>query len=52
MKTKIFYERKKEKKLLYEKKENIITEKVGKKETYRKIIKRNMLTILIIISIR
>ena len=40
------------KKLLYEKKENIITEKVGKKETYRKIIKRNMFTILIFILIR
>ena len=33
-------------------KKNIITEKVGKKETYRKIIKRNILTILIIILIR
>ena len=40
------------KKSLYEKKENIITEKAGKKETYRKIIKRNMLTILIIMLIR
>ena len=40
------------KKLLYEKEENIITEKVGKKETYRKIMKRNILTILIIILIR
>ncbi len=30
-------------------KKNIITEKVGKKETYRKIIKRNMFTILIFI---
>ena len=40
------------KKLLYEKKKNIITEKIGKKETYRKIIKRNVFTILIIILIR
>ena len=36
MKTKIFYERKKEKKLLYEKKENTITEKVGKKKLTEK----------------
>ena len=42
----------KEKKSLYEKKENIITEKVGIIETRRKIIKRNMFTILIIILIR
>ena len=40
------------KKLLYEKIENIITEKVGIKETYRKIIKRNNFTILIFILIR
>ena len=31
---------------------NIITEKVGIIETYRKIIKRNMFTILIIVLIR
>ena len=37
---------------LYEKKENVITEKAGIKETYRKIIKRNIFTILIIILIR
>ena len=47
-----YSKREKEKKSLYEKKENIITEKVGKKETYGKILKRNMLTILIIILIR
>ena len=41
-----------EKKSLYEKKENIITEKVGIKKTYGKILKRNMFTILIIILIR
>ena len=40
------------KKSPYEKKENIITEKIGIKKTYRKIIKRNMFTILIIILIR
>ena len=40
------------KKLIYENKENIITEKVGIKETYRKIIKRNMFTILIFILIK
>ena len=40
------------KKLLCEEKENIITEKVGIIETYRKIIKRNIFTILIIILIR
>ena len=40
------------KKSLCEKKENIITEKVGRKETYRKIIKRNIFTILIFILIR
>ena len=39
------------KKSMYEKKENIITEKVGIKETYWKIIKRNIFTILIIILI-
>ena len=44
--------REKKKKSLYEKKENIITEKVGKKDTYRIIIKRNILTILIFILIR
>ena len=40
------------KKSLYEKKKNIITEKVGKIEPYRKILKRNMFTILIFILIR
>ena len=40
------------KKSLHEKKKNIITVKVGIKETYRKIMKRNMFTILIIILIR
>ena len=40
------------KKLLYEKNENIITEKIGKKKTFIKIIKRNMFTILIFILIR
>ena len=40
------------KKSLYEKKENIITEKEGKKETYRKIMKRSMFTIIIFILIR
>ena len=44
--------REKEKKSLYEKKENITTEKVGKIETYRKIMKRNIFTILIFILIR
>ena len=38
--------------MLYEKNKNIITEKVGIKETYRKIIKRNNFTILIFILIR
>ena len=37
---------------MYEKKENIITEKVGIKETYRKIMKRNIFRILIFILIR
>ena len=52
MKTKIFYERKKEKKLLYEKKREYITEKEGIKKTYGKILKRNIFTTLIIILIK
>ena len=43
---------KKRKNQYMRKKKNIITEKEGKKETYRKIIKRNIFTILIIILIR
>ena len=41
----------KRKQLLYKKKENI-TEKVGKKETCKERIKRNIFTILIFILIR
>ena len=47
----ILREKKSEKIIIWEKRE-YITEKVGKKETYRKIIKMNMFTILIFILIR